>query len=174
MSAGYVKPLAADEDRDRYTTPKWLTDAIGPIWLDPCWNENACTKPAISFCLDRGEDGLALAKLVPRDPPGIVYINPPYSRGQVLQWVLAYRHTRFMFLLRHDVSTEWFRELYAVSNALAQPWRRVNFDAPAAIDTADANPYPHSLFIASPERDISPALRELCAVLRPDRGNIHA
>lgn len=156
-------------DRDTWTTPPWLTRAIGPVWMDPCSNERSTVDARMTFQLARGQDALVLARYVPRRPPGLVFINPPYSRGQVIRFVRAFVHTRFMFLLRHDVSTMWFRELYAATSVILQPWQRVNFIAPPGLaHKTHNNPFPHSLFVRD-ERDVSRELRELCAVIRPER-----
>ncbi len=165
-----------DVDRDTYTTPRWLTRAIGPVWLDPCSNIYSKVQAERTFRLDRGQDGLKLARYVPRNPPGIVFVNPPYSRGQVLKWIRAYRHTRFVFLLRHDPSTKWFRELFEASSALVHPFDRINFDPPPGTPKADGNhnnPFPHSL-CARDEADISAALRKISMVLRPVKGIANA
>ncbi len=158
-----------DADRDAWTTPPWITEAIGPVWLDPCSNKYSTVRAERTFQLDRGEDGLKLAKYVPRNPPGLVWINPPYSDGMVLQFVRAYGHTRFAFLLRHDVSTKWFRELYAITNLIAQPWQRINFvPPPGLLVKSHNNPYPHSIFYRDPG-DATDAIRRICAIVRPER-----
>ncbi len=163
-------PTADDDaDRDAYTTPRWLTKAIGPVWLDPCSNQYSTVEAERTFRLDRGQCGIALARYVPRNPPGIVFLNTPYSRGLVIKFVRAYRHTRFAFLLRHDVSTAWFRELYGASSLICQPWRRVNFEPPPGVGgISHNNPFPHSIFYRD-AADATPEIRRLCAVLRPER-----
>lgn len=171
----FIGGMADDDDdgvdRDAWTTPPWITDALGPVWLDPCSNEFSTVRAKMTFRLDRGQDGIALARLVPRNPPGLVWINPPYSRGMVLAFVRAYRHTRFAFLVRHDTSTEWFAELYNATRYVLQPLRRVNFVPPPGLVTASGhhnNPFPHSIMM-SDERDVTPALRAICAVMKPER-----
>ncbi len=159
-------------DRDSWTTPLWLAEALGEVWLDPCSNPWSKIRSTKTFRFDCGQDALKLARFVPRNPPGVVFINPPYSRGMVLQFVRAYSHTRFCFLLRHDVSTGWFRELYAATSLLCTPWQRVNFDAPPGVPhVSHNNPYPHSLFYRD-EVDANDAIRRLCAVLRPVKGSV--
>ena len=171
----YIKargPVDDEEeaDRDAYTTPPWLTKAIGPVWLDVCTNKFSTVQATIGFRLDRGQDALVLAKHVPKNPPGIVWCNPPYSRGLVIQFVRAFRHTRFAFLVRHDVSTEWFRELYAATSLLCTPWRRVNFVPPPGFTGAVShnNPFPHSILYRNAD-DATDAIHRLCAVFTPTR-----
>lgn len=159
---------ADNPDRDAYTTPLWIARAVGPVWLDCCSNERSVMTRQLEFRLDCGQDGLELAHLIPRHPPGIVWCNPPYGRGEVLRWVRAYRHTSFCFLLRHDSSTKWFKELFAATGVIAQPHDRVDFDPPPGIDPGPSNPYPHSLFYRD-ERDVSDRIREICYIMEPRR-----
>ncbi len=142
--------------RDGTCTPKWLADLIGPVHLDPCSNERSHIQARLVACgldapaYDDGHtvdpiDGLALASEIPFGWD--TYINPPYSRGQVIKWVRAYCHTRFRFLLRFDTSTEWFEELLEVTGYVWFPRRRrIDFDPPPGVDFSN-NPYPHGLFL---------------------------
>jgi hypothetical protein len=147
----------ADADRDSWTTPLWLTDALGGFDLDPCSNSRSRVIASRSFDLVRGEDGLELAPTVGANTR--VFINPPYSSGQVMRWVNAYSHTRFCFLLRFDPSTAWFRLLYQNSGAICVPRKRVNFDPPPGVK-AFSNVYPHALFFARLE-DASEQIKRL-------------
>ena len=158
-----------DVDRDTWTTPVKITWRLGPVWLDPCSNEHSKVIAERTFRLDRRQNGLELARFVPRNPPGIVFVNPPYSRGQVERWVEAYRHTRFVFLLRFDPSTDWFKLLVKHTGAIALPHFRVNFDPPPGLALEDGNhnnPFPHALY-ARDARDISSELRAVCTLLAP-------
>jgi hypothetical protein len=139
------RAAGAAPDRDTWTTPKWIADALGEFNLDPCSNERSVVHARVTYRLDRGEDGIALASLVPDDAR--VFVNPPYSSGQVMRWVQAYAHTRFCFLLRFDPSTAWFAQLYRQSGLVCVPRKRINFDPPPGVD-AFSNVYPHALFFA--------------------------
>lgn len=61
-----------------------VVQAFAPIVLDPCANPWSLV-PAESWCSSHdGGDGLAL----PWEPfQGLVFVNPPYGRGQILPWV---------------------------------------------------------------------------------------
>ena len=75
-------------DRDTWATPEWLTRAIGRVDLDPCSNDRSTVLAKRTFNLDaRGEDGLKLAKFVSRNTR--TYVNPPYGRGLVIQFIRA-------------------------------------------------------------------------------------
>lgn len=155
-----------DPDRDAWVTPKWIADAVGDWDLDPATNERSHIRAKRTFMLDRGQDGLALSRLVGKTVR--VYCNPPFSRGQVIRFVRAYRHTNFCFLLRLDYSTEWFAELEPHVGLILVPRnQRVAFDAPPGAK-ASSTPFPHGLLYKRRE-DATPAIRELCYAWRPDR-----
>lgn len=148
-----------DPDRDAWVTPRWIADAVGEWELDPATNERSHIRAAMTFMLDRGQDGVALARFV--GPNKRVWINPPFSRGQVIKFVRAYRHTNFCFLVRMDYSTDWFAELAPFVNYMLVPKnQRVAFDAPPGAK-ASSTPFPHGLLYKR-EEDATPEIRALC------------
>ena len=145
-------------DRDTWCTPKWITDALGVLDLDPCANERSHVQVEREFRLDQGKDGLELAAGVKKSER--VFINPPYSN--VAPWIEAYGHTRFVFLLKFDPSTKWFEALIAKTAVVLFPKRtRVEFEAPPGVEHSGSNPFPHALYFAD-ARDVTDALLELC------------
>jgi hypothetical protein len=78
-----VLPVVDDADGDCWFTPRWLLAWLGPVALDPCWCEASAVQAAVTLDLRRGDDGLASnwgsILLGSADPPGIVYVNPPFS-----------------------------------------------------------------------------------------------
>lgn len=60
-------------DRDCWATPKWLTDLLPSVDLDPCSNAQSTVRALRTYDLSRDEDGLRLPWF------GSVYVNPPYS-----------------------------------------------------------------------------------------------
>lgn len=139
--------------RNGYCTPKWLADLIGLVDLDPCSNERSHIGARHKLYGIGGDedDGLKFAAKIPA--AWSVFINPPYDQksGGVVRWVRAYRHTRFMFLLRFDPSTAWFDELLQVAGWLwfpskQSPQSRISFEPPPGIETS-SNPYPHALYL---------------------------
>lgn len=154
-------------DRDTWCTPKLLADAIGPVDLDPCSNARSHIRAARTFRLDRGQNGLALARFV--KPSTLTFINCPYSRGNVARWADAYVHTRFIFLLRMDTSTQWFAAVESCSEVIATlREQRTNFEAPPGVDGDDSNTFPHCLFYKR-AADITPAIRALCYIWKVER-----
>jgi hypothetical protein len=153
---------AADDspDRDTWVTPLWLARALGRVYLDPCSNERSHIDAERTFDFDRrGEDGLRMARYVSRRPPGLVFVNPPYSRGNVIRWVNAYKHTRFCFA-----------ELWTRTGLVVIPTTRINFDPPpdVAPHHPTSNPFPHALLYARAE-DATQAILDLCYVMKPSR-----
>lgn len=152
--------------RDGYCTPLWLAEIIGRVDMDPCSNEYSHIEYEIAF--DALEDGLSMPwDEVP--PDTVVYCNPPYSRGQVMRWVERYRHTRFLFLLRFDPSTQWFSELMPFVTHIWLPNRRINFEPPPGVK-ASSNPFPHGLFMHNPDPVLLDRLRAEGFLLIPHKG----
>jgi len=145
-------------DRDTWVTPLWLANAIGPVELDPCSNERAHILAKRRFDLARGEDGLVLSRFVKRDTR--THINPPYSRGSVIRWIEAYRHVRWNFLLRFDITTKWFRTLWPMTEMIVIPMQRIDFEPPPGAHDAGSIYFPHALFYKRAS-DVTKELREI-------------
>ncbi len=158
------------QGRNAYCTPKWLADLIGAVDLDPCANERghiAARHKLYGLGGDQ-DDGLKVAQHVP--VAWSTFINPPYDQasGGVVRWIRAYKHTRFIYLLRYDPSTAWFDELLQVAGYLwfpskASPESRISFEPPPGIETS-SNPFPHALYLREPP---SPELATAGRVFRP-------
>lgn len=173
-----VNPLGGTGDpvRDGWCTPRWFAELIGPVDIDPCSNERSHIQARLRACgpgVPSYADGvpaapacgLAMAPLVPAD--WLAFINCGYSRGTVIQFVRAYAHVRFQFLLRFDTSTEWFSELFEIANWIAFPrLRRVNFEPPPGVPES-SNAYPIGLFCRDLPRK---ELRDACYIMRVDEG----
>ncbi len=144
-------------DSDSWCTPMWLARALGPFDTDPCSNERSHIQSRRSFRLDRGQDGLVLAKFVGRGER--VWVNPPYS--DVMPWVHGYGHTRFCFLVKFDPSTKWCRALLARTAFILFPRQyRVRFEPPPGVESS-SNQFPHGLFYAR-EEDATQEIRARC------------
>lgn len=153
--------------RDSWCTPIWLTNAMGLFDLDPCANEFSTVQARCT--VDQRGDGLfgESGMVKTGTSPGVmelghdarVFINPPYSRGQVVRWVEHWIGTDFTFLLRWDPSTAWFRRLIAQTTLVWFPHQRINFEPPPGV-TASSNPFPHALYMASAGPNL-PELAEL-------------
>jgi hypothetical protein len=140
----------ARELRGSWCTPRWLTELIGRVDLDPCGNERSHVLADRTIMWARGEDGLAGDAV---DSEEVVFVNPPYGPGQVMRWVKRYRGYRFMFLLRWDPSTEWFAELLPRTTHVWFADRRVDFEPPPRIRCSN-NPFPHGLYLRNPDQEL--------------------
>lgn len=186
---------SGDPLRGTYCTPAKWAAAVGPWDFDPFSNPRSHIVATTSCQLERGDNGLLdpgypgaylIAGTGDRTEPfditsdaailaavnrgrhratesTRVWIQPPYEI--VEQAITHYGHTRFCALLRFDPSTDWFAMLWPLTAVIAVPLdERLEFEAPPGIETS-ANPYPHAFYYAD-ERDVTPAIRELCIVLR--------
>ena len=186
---------SGDPLRGSYCTPAKYAAAVGVWDLDPFSNPRSHIVARESCQLERGDNGLlepgnpgayllagADQRVEPFDIASDdaivaaanrgrrratestrVWIQPPY---EIVEEAIAhYGHTRFCALLRFDPSTDWFAALWVLTHVIAIPvGERLEFEAPPGIETS-ANPYPHAFYYAD-ERDVTPAIRELCIVLR--------
>jgi hypothetical protein len=137
--------------RDGWCTPQWLAQLIGPVDLDPCSNDRGHVQARVKYT---GAPFCGLENARHWSRTARVFVNPPYSRGQVVKWVRAYVHTDFIFLLRWDPSTVWFADLMAATEYVWFPLpcpgsRRLEFEPPPGVDKS-SNPYPHALYMRSP------------------------
>jgi hypothetical protein len=107
-----------------HLTPRWIIDALGPFDLDPCaadprpWN---CADT--SWC--EALDGLS------RDWFGMVWLNPPFDRYQVRDWILRlWDHGRGICLVHARTEAEWFRPIWRGSSAILFLDKRIKFCRP--------------------------------------------
>lgn len=145
-----VNPLGGGGEAARgdWCTPGWLADLIGEVDVDPCSNERSHIRARHAVSLP--QDGCQASLCSTHD---VVFVNPPYGRGEVIRWVRAHRHTKFVYLLRWDPSTEWFAELYPRCTHIWHPARRVNFEPPPGV-RASSNASPHALYMRAPTADL--------------------
>jgi len=180
-----VQPLAGAKtlggnggSRDSWCTPQWLARLIGEVDLDPCSNERSHIDAKLTCVYELDDNGLlddldapgwfsCAGSLIAAPGAWRVYVNPPYSRGQVLRWVRHYKHTRFIFLLRWDPSTEWFSELIGATTHVWFPDRRINFEPPPGVKSS-SNPFPHALYLRDPEPVLLTRLRDTGYTFRLD------
>jgi hypothetical protein len=144
--------------RQEWCTPKWLADLIGLVDLDPCSNGRSHIQSSCRIRRELRGDGLAgqsagwwtghAGEQGYAGTSTTVFINPPY--GNVGAWVRHYAHTRFVFLLRWDPSTDWFAELHPHCTHIWHPGERIQFKPPPRI-RASTNPFPHALYLRDPD-----------------------
>lgn len=87
-----------------WITPKWILDALGPFDLDPC---AADPRPWDCAAHNYTEDGLD------REWWGRVWLNPPFHRYQVGDWIMRLaKHGSGIALLHVRPETEWFEPVW--------------------------------------------------------------
>ena len=113
---------------DSACTPRWLTDLLPEVDLDPCSNPRSTVRAGTAYSLESGDDGLFLPWR------GKVFINPPYSKpmpwigraiGQLVEgWI-----DEAIFLVKCDPSTRWWAELTKWHHSMLWLFgRRIQFD----------------------------------------------
>lgn len=127
--------------RDSACTPKWLADQLGQFDLDPYSNERSHIQARHRNVWDgipgSDTDGHWLTG------GGHVFVNPPYSHGQVIRAVRRWMYADTCFLLRWDPSTAAFRELTRTAEWAWFPDDRLQFEPPPGIEFS-SNPFPHA------------------------------
>lgn len=138
-------------ERDGWCTPKRIADLLwdsyGLFDIDPCANARSHIRARASLSGPTGSDGCGLLYGPAASADTRPFINCGYSRGTVMQWVLAWRHTDYVFLLRDAPDTEWFGALAAPYKWMPLGWR-IEFEPPPGVKTS-SNPFPHALFTKS-------------------------
>lgn len=121
------------ETDQRYTPESVLAvvRSLGPIGLDPCAPDTNPVSAWRFYTAD--DDGLALSWQT--GPGSLVYVNPPYSRGELARWsqkaVAAFLEGSEVLLLTPcDLGTRWASVLFGHAVGLAG-WRgRIAFVRP--------------------------------------------
>ncbi|MGE0289289.1 MAG: DNA N-6-adenine-methyltransferase [Bradyrhizobium sp.] len=107
-----------------HITPLRVIEATGPFDLDPC---AADPRPwdCAAMNYTESEDGLTKPWF------GRVWLNPPFHRYQVGQWIgrLA-RHGRGTALLHARTETAWFRQIWDEATGLLFLFQRLIFHRP--------------------------------------------
>lgn len=105
-----------------WITPRWIIDALGPFDLDPCAADPRPWDCAFSNWPTDGLNGKWR---------GRVWLNPPFHRYQVLDWVqrLA-EHGDGIALLHARTEAEWFEPVWAHASAILFLADRLYFHYP--------------------------------------------
>ena len=109
-------------DTQTWITPRWIIDELGPFDLDP-----AGAYPRPWHCANQTfiRDGLT------RSWEGRVWLNPPFNRYEVGQWVqkLA-NHGRGTALLHARTEAEWFGPVWRSAKSILFLADRLYFHYP--------------------------------------------
>lgn len=105
-----------------WITPKWIIDALGPFDLDPC-----ASKPQPWPCANHSftKDGLVLQWF------GRVWLNPPFNRYEVGQWIEKMgKHQSGIALLHVRTEAAWFEPVWQWARAILFLADRLYFHYP--------------------------------------------
>ena len=139
MIATAQQIAASDGNRNAYCTPRWLTDLLPEVDLDPCSNPRSTVRARQTYSLESGRDGLALPWI------GSVYCNPPYS--DIYPWALKAEEQTVnacAFLVNVDSSTSWWKRLQAHLQHVLLFSKRIQF-VPAHGVAVSSNSKPQAL-----------------------------
>lgn len=165
-----VRGKSGDPLRGSWVTRKEVALAVGRFDLDPFANPRSHILAERVCMLEDGGDGFGGGR------PGVgaykcggrfplygtateetrVWIQPDYS--MVDRALAHYAHTRFVALLKFDPRTEWFRRIFALSEAIRVLWN-AEFEPPPGI-TGGGQSWPHALYYRRAE-DVTDDVRRL-------------
>jgi hypothetical protein len=127
-----------------WITPRWILDALGPFDLDPC---SADPRPWDRASVNWSERGLE------RPWHGRTWLNPPFHRYQVAQWVQKLAaHGHGTALLHARTEAEWFEPVWQKATAILFLADRIYFHYPDG-RRAEANSGALACLIAFGEQD---------------------
>lgn len=145
------------KESDKRWTPEIVLDRVrvffdGDAVLDPCWSADCPVGIALDVCdHEQGDDGLKANWSAYES----VWVNPPYSRGQIIQWVTKAADSapaEILMLLPADLSAAWGRMAYETAQGVAF-WRgRIAFGSPADPDGMAAGAKTPSMIVYWGER----------------------
>lgn len=121
---------AAPLESDSLCTPEWILEVVRSverIALDPCSNPQSTVGAMFELSRGCGIDGLTADWWYYIGPGfGLAYVNPPYSRGNLLKWAVkireeAIRGCEIISLFPHD------HTMHTSSQARCDIARRIGF-----------------------------------------------
>jgi hypothetical protein len=105
-----------------HITPLWLLKVLGDFDLDPC---AADPRPWACAATNWTTHGLE------REWFGFVFLNPPYDRYTVAEWVARLaQHGRGIALLHARCETKWFRPVWDHAAAILFLANRIHYHRP--------------------------------------------
>lgn len=123
---------------DEWMTPEWVISIAvqsmgnGRIDLDPCSTDFANELVQAKVFYDKEHDGLSQEWQGKR-----LFMNPPYSRGNIDKWVSKLLHHWYKadieqaFVVTNNVTdTLWAHKMYEACTALCYPQGRIHFLGP--------------------------------------------
>lgn len=120
---------------DHFGTPTdvlVVVEEFAPIALDPCSNCWSIVRARVSLDGSSPEQDGLLADWHKLARGGLVYVNPPYSRGSMTKWTQkvleeAAAGTEIVLLTKSDHSTKWWKRLRGAAGAICYWSERIAF-----------------------------------------------
>lgn len=122
--------VSNNSGNNEWYTPKYIIDAarrtMGSIDLDPASSEIANRTVQATVFYSKEDDGLIQPWF------GNVWLNPPYSKDLIRQFVSAVRNKRSEYdqaiiLVNNATETRWFQDLLNVASAVCFVDSRIKF-----------------------------------------------
>lgn len=140
-----------------WTTPNHVLDVVigvGPIHLDPCWNENAGVSPLVKYDGDKLGDGLK-ANWATTCSAGLAFVNPPYDN--VKRFVAkcveeAAEGCEIILLVAARTETKWAHSIFDTAQALCFWEGRIAFGNPPHDSLGDKPSIPSMFAYWGPSR----------------------
>ena len=105
-----------------HITPKWIIDRLGPFDLDPCAAQSRPWDCARINWTSRGLDRVWF---------GLVYLNPPFDRYEVGDWITKLaQHGNGITLLHARTEAAWFEPIWRQAAAILFMADRIKFCRP--------------------------------------------
>lgn len=128
--------------RDCWCTPRWLTDLLPRVTLDPCSNPFSTVNALRLIQLEPVKtDGMNLSCTNREQGDGLavswknrsIFVNPPYSN--IMPWARKAGEAKaFIFLVNNVTTTKWYRELLANGGSYKFEFdKRLKFEPPPRI-----------------------------------------
>ena len=154
------------DDKDLWETPQEVVDAVVdrigmPVVLDVC-STRSSTKARTWFGPGGvREDAMSqdwaewMTLITGETGPGIAWMNPPYSRGNLSRWTseamrLANNRHMIACLVPHAPDTTWWQEyIDPQASLIMMPTRRIRFLRPDGTP-GDSPPGPSAICLLTP------------------------
>jgi hypothetical protein len=104
---------------DDLRTPCWVTQSLGPFYLDPCAGEGT-NIGVFNYWDGRGENGLEL------EWNGFVWCNPPFSQKEIWAEKMI-KHNNGILILPERGSAPWFGPLAIAAGKYFVMGKKINF-----------------------------------------------
>ena len=129
---------------DEWYTPQWIIEKLGPFDLDPCSPEHRPFDTAIVH-MTKQQDGLAMSWGSPSEVR--VWLNPPYSRPLVEQFVkkMSEHNNGIALLVNRQDNVMWQEVIFPTAASMSFMRYRVRFIRP---DGSAGQPFFGSCLVA--------------------------